>query len=264
MTTKTIGKTRGSRLRLLAILFPVALLTASLACPAHAGTRIVGGGVAAIGDYPWTVAIVDAQGYQFCGGTLIGASTVVTAAHCVADRAADGVYVVGGRTDISQLTPGDAVSGVTEIDVRTGYTSALRGADAAILTLQTGFPYQTLPVATAADTALYQPGTTGTVLGWGRLARNGATTTVLRKATMPIVDHGTCQYMYNQVVSGSTYDPNAMFCAGYFSDGTGSDACQGDSGGPFVVNGKLIGIVSWGIGCGRYPGYYTRVATYFG
>ena len=31
----------------------------------------------------------------------------------------------------------------------------------------------------------------------------------------------------------------------------GIDACIDDSGGPFVVNGKLTGIVSWGIGCAR-------------
>ena len=44
----------------------------------------------------------------------------------------------------------------------------------------------------------------------------------------------------------------------------GADSCQGDSGGPLSCNGKLAGIVSFGIGCGRpmYPGIYTKVEKY--
>ena len=51
-----------------------------------------------------------------------------------------------------------------------------------------------------------------------------------------------------------------MICAAV--DGGGKDACEGDTGGPLVVNGILVGIVSWGIGCGQpgFPGVYTDVA----
>ena len=44
----------------------------------------------------------------------------------------------------------------------------------------------------------------------------------------------------------------------------GTDSCQGDSGGPFACNGKLTGVVSFGIGCANaaYPGVYTRIQHY--
>lgn len=39
---------------------------------------------------------------------------------------------------------------------------------------------------------------------------------------------------------------------------------QGDSGGPLTVDGKLVGLVSWAMGCAHtvYPTVYTRVAEY--
>merc|ERR1711976_401133 len=81
----------------------------------------------------------------------------------------------------------------------------------------------------------------------------------LQKVSIPVVGDEECD---------QAYDPNydvaeSMICAGVLGDG-GKDSCQGDSGGPFIDANrtKLLGIVSWGIGCAReeYPGVYTQVS----
>ena len=43
----------------------------------------------------------------------------------------------------------------------------------------------------------------------------------------------------------------------------GKDTCQGDSGGPLVCDDFLVGVTSFGKGCGDYPGVYTRVSAFY-
>lgn len=45
------------------------------------GADIVGGTAAALGEFPYIVSL-SYQGSHFCGGVLVNANTVVTAAHC--------------------------------------------------------------------------------------------------------------------------------------------------------------------------------------
>lgn len=242
-----------------AVLAAIAVVVPAVATAAVA-PAIVGGDVVDIADAPWMVALVDQQGHPFCDGVLIAPGSVVTAAHCVGGRTADGIQVLGGRTDLGQVTPGDTVTTVDSIAVEPGFLAAQRGADIAVLTLTNDVPYRPLPIA--ADTS-YRPGTMGTVLGWGRLGQAGPDTTVMHGVRVPIVPEATCRKLYDTFVTGTAYDPNAMFCAGYLTP-PGRDACQGDGGGPLVVDGRLAGIVSWSIGCGHYPSFYTKVTTYLG
>ena len=49
--------------------------------------RIVGGQEAEVNQIPWQVGLaqIDFIDWIFCGGTIIGPSTIITAAHCVRD-----------------------------------------------------------------------------------------------------------------------------------------------------------------------------------
>lgn len=61
------------------------------------------------------------------------------------------------------------------------------------------------------------------------------------------------------------YKADRMICAGAPNSKhpqLGIDSCQGDSGGPLFAEDLLLGIVSWGEGCGEKPGAYMDVHYY--
>ncbi|GHD90784.1 S1 family peptidase [Streptomyces naganishii] len=233
----------------------LALFTAP--CAAAVPQPVVGGTTTTTAAYPFVMQITDASGNQFCGGTLVAARKVVTAAHCVVDESTDSVRVVGGRTYLNG-TDG-TVSKVSRIWVDPGYTDATSGDDVAVLTLSTSMPYTAAKYVSASDTGVYTAGATARVLGWGTTSESGGSSNQLRTATVPVMSDSSCRDSY-----GSDFVASDMVCAGYSSGGV--DTCQGDSGGPLFIGGVLAGITSWGNGCAEagYPGVYTRLTTFSG
>lgn len=222
---------------------------------AVAGEQVVGGERASIEANPWAVYLTDGQGNQFCGGTIVAPTKVLTAAHCAIGRAASQVRVVAGREDKLDRGTG-VVATPSDIWIHKQYVSADAGEDLAVLTMKQPLPYTPLPFAETGDREFYQPGTKLRALGWGRISENGKTSRYLMQAEVPVLPDADCVDSYPQFVRTD------MFCAGY-PEGK-IDTCQGDSGGPIVAGGKLVGVTSWGEGCARRgkPGVYVRLARY--
>ncbi|RJQ68863.1 serine protease [Pseudonocardiaceae bacterium YIM PH 21723] len=233
----------------------LALFTAALVLPVTealsvgtvaGGQGIVGGSRASTTDHPWVVDVTEFGGH-LCGGTLIAANKVLTAAHCVTVPEPANLGVVQGRDDL-QSTAGRAVQVAAKWS-DPAYVPGEHGHDYAVLTLATpltGVPV--LPLAGSADSGLYAAGVSATVLGWGRTAESGPRSRYLNKVDVRVQSAAACRKAYPATSLDET-----QFCAGF--DEGGKDACNGDSGGPLVAGGKLIGVVSWGEGCAR-PGKY--------
>jgi secreted trypsin-like serine protease len=312
-TTRRNAETAAPRVprgaRALTVALVAGLGVAATAGPAAAeeySTRVVGGKQSAITERPFQVAIYDPVGRdgqpastfagQFCGGSIVDATHVVTAGHCVFDangnaRPVTRVRVLAGTARLRDGAEPEAPTArdvaVTQMVVRPGFTLENLDGDAAVLTLAeplyTGTPkidgttsIAPIPLLTAAqEPAVADPESAAEVKisGWGdRSAQTGTSvgsilggTTSdyprdLQTATTHVFRRSACAPAY----AGTGANVNErVICAGEPQGGV--DSCQGDSGGPLTANVAgspvLVGIVSLGVGCAQpnRPGLYTRI-----
>lgn len=231
--------------------------------------RITGGvEVDPPGRYPFMAALVwrggDAFLDQFCGGSVIAADWVLTAAHCVVGESAGTVDVVVGRHDLTS-DAGQRIQ-ASLILVHPSYDDTSLENDLALIRLAS--PTGVEPVGLPSDGSLEVAGTAVTVIGWGDTLGVPQWPHGLREVMLPLVSDAECQAAYAGFdYPGYVLPSAAMLCAGDLEAG-GMDSCSGDSGGPLFAGTAdgftQLGIVSWGNECALpgYPGVYTRVSTY--
>jgi trypsin len=265
----------------------------------RAVASVIGGSGASIASFPYQVALYNpaagspAAGF-FCGGVIVDATHVITAAHCLAGgghgrgSVSREVEVLAGSTRLDRPDPGSVRDPAASVSVDPHYNPYTNDYDVGVIALAhplwsgSAAPsvngvatIAPLAIDTASAAGLDEPSSTSvtlaTVSGWGDTnpAPSGPASypSALRANRVPLVSESLCQEEYASIEQ--TITPR-MLCAGGYRPR--ADSCYGDSGGPLVADGDsparppedyvLVGLVDFGNGCAQpgFAGVYTRIA----
>lgn len=253
------------QLKTIFLLCLIAIGFSSLTCAEEDNDRIVGGDEVDANSVPWQVGLLyKKEKSPFCGGTIVSATKILTAAHCIYTSAKN-LKVIVGEHDILDHQDKAVIHNVTSAVKHPNYNPRNVNNDFAVLTLKEPIVLSDFAKAACLPTKKekLKEGDKLIVSGWGTLnSGDDDGPNVLHAVAVPYVSNKKCKKAYGR--NGPI--TRNMMCAGDVKNG-GIDSCQGDSGGPLTkfdsASGKtkVVGVVSWGIGCGweGYPGVYARV-----
>jgi secreted trypsin-like serine protease len=258
--------------------------------------QIINGKESSISEFPWQVFVLVNEGpgkYGSCGGSILNATTILTAAHCVTEEGTTTKYpdsqvdVIAGANLVSvqkllDLEEGQSISeeevisprgstgaqikaGVTTVRVDPNYaaqtsTNPIPKDDVAVLTLSTPLELSaarnTAAISLVATGATPAAGTTLSISGYGREegSESAKPNGKFYSTTLTAMSSNACE----EYALGNTA---IYLCA----ESPTSATCQGDSGGPLTEGSSpavQVGIVDSGLdGCptGK-PSLFTNVA----
>ncbi|XP_035793654.1 serine protease SP24D-like [Anopheles albimanus] len=217
----------------------------------YKSSRIVGGSVASQGQLPYQVALLR-SGSLGCGGSLIDARWILTAAHCVYR---DGVLIPASSLTVLagtiSLNTGGVRRAVARVLPHERYGNFRN--DVALLLLQQPLATSSTIRPIALRTTEIPVGSEVIISGWGRISAGGPVSPWLRLNRATVLAGQRC--------AAVTGIPSGLLC---FSSPINNGACNGDSGGPAVMNNQLVGVANFIINyCGSgNPDGYAKVSDF--
>lgn len=221
-----------------------------------------------------------------CGGTLIAKDLVVTAAHCVANKADFGGSAILSVPRVRRVRLGTlklcdgcgSTYKVVGVAVHAGFDpdDAVNTNDIALLRIapDQSTDTQTIPSPIAIGTTPIGRGDNLLIYGWGFTHQSSAS-----RGDDTIDMQGHAQTVPKDLQFGSVQKdpkacsremrqknmPDSMICL--IGKTHNVFSCQGDSGGPLTRKRgrreEIVGLTSWSYGCGdKYPSVYTDVTHY--
>nr|XP_029733231.1 serine protease persephone-like [Aedes albopictus]XP_029733232.1 serine protease persephone-like [Aedes albopictus]XP_029733233.1 serine protease persephone-like [Aedes albopictus]XP_029733234.1 serine protease persephone-like [Aedes albopictus]XP_029733235.1 serine protease persephone-like [Aedes albopictus]XP_029733236.1 serine protease persephone-like [Aedes albopictus]XP_029733237.1 serine protease persephone-like [Aedes albopictus] len=212
-----------------------------------------------------------------CGSSWIAKKFLLTAAHCV--RANQRPIVA--RMGTLNLEANDdrhvQDSELKKFYPHPSYTSKSKYHDIALIELVTAFTFDqnVNMICLHTDTQDMIPTHVLKASGWGLTDTDKSRSDILLRVDLSTQPLAQCAQQYQSQVG----DANGRLASGVIeqqycaigkrhASGKRGDSCVGDSGGPLYYADNradrffLVGITSFGLGCGDSASIYTRVASY--
>lgn len=199
-------------------------LLASALATSQSAHAVANGVDVAPGALTYQVSLETDAGHG-CGGTIIGDSWVLTAAHCLQTT-----RVRSGSINRNQGGQTHRIAETYPHPLFDPDDLTLDRYDIGLVRIDGTFPQelQRVPLATDEISNAVTPGTNAIVSGWGRTSTTW-TPGILQGAWVTLVDPQKCQER--------GLDATYSFCSHDLSvDNVGTGPCQGDSGGGLIVD----------------------------
>jgi len=219
---------------------------------------IHGGTNAVLGEIPYQISL-QLNNRHRCGGSIIAARWIITAAHCVPRNGNPaGLTILAGTVDRTNADGTGQRVALEKIFNHPNYRSHLTGSDIALLKLTEAVKFGPNVKTIGIPPADHRATGKTHISGWG--ATESGPTNILKKVILDLFSDEQCGRDW---ADRNVKIVPEMICGG---DREGKKSgCFGDSGGPWVDLEKkiVIALVSFGPGScphKKYPNISTEVA----